>query len=642
MLQKLRDQTQGTGFKVLVVALILVLTLFGFGATAVFSGGDPEIAQVGDFEITQSYLATETERERIRVLSRMGADFDPSSIDRLELQQYVLQQVIGRQVLTEANQLLGISVSDRQVNDELVTSPAYQVDGQFNEAVYRQSVNSMGYRPVEFLQVVGEDLSRTQLRNALVDSASLSQWDLTELIRVVNQQRDIAYFPLTIDSYNKPKGVSAEEIETRYNENLNAYMTELAVDAAYIALSVDTVLQMGGIDVTEEELLSLYEDDRAAALRDEERAASHILIQVNDSRDEIAARALILEIQTRLNAGEEFASLAQELSEDAGSKTNGGDLGSFNKGTFPADFEDALWALGAPGDVSEAVLTEAGFHLIQLNGIVEQDYPSFESMTQALTERVQRLKAEESYSEMALELERIAYEERYSLDGVASELGLSVVKVPQVSASDQKGDEILANSAVLAALFGADVLDGSNSEAIQVGAGQVVFVRADQQYEPEPKTLEQVSEQIRQEISLEIALTEIATAKEVGLAQLEAGESVSAIADTLGGSWRTHTLATRAGLPEVPQDILNRAFELPRPPEGEKSVGAIDLTDGSAALITVTRVVPGNISFTPDETVNQLRQALQSRVARVEFESFFVAAENTVGVDRPISSEVIE
>ena len=47
MLQQLRDQTQSTGFKVLVIAIIAVLVFFGFGATNVFSVGDPEVAEVG-------------------------------------------------------------------------------------------------------------------------------------------------------------------------------------------------------------------------------------------------------------------------------------------------------------------------------------------------------------------------------------------------------------------------------------------------------------------------------------------------------------------------------------------------------------------------------------------------------------------
>ena len=104
-------------------------------------------------------------------------------------------------------------------------------------------------------------------------------------------------------------------------------------------------------------------------------------------------------------------------------------------------------------------------------------------------------------------------------------------------------------------------------------------------------------------------------------------------------SWQTFTLAPRAGLPNVPQEILTYAFELPRPAKGEKSVGALDLLGGGAALVTVTRVLPGDITTTADAEVAQLRQALAPRNARIGFESFFVAAEDTFGVTRPLASD---
>ena len=151
MLQQLRDQTQSTGFKVLVVAIILVLTLFGFGATNVFLGGDPKVAQVGDFDITESVLNIETEREKRRILSQVGPDFDPNDIDRLLLQQSALSQLINRQVLYQTASDLGISVSMEEVNKQLLASPVYQVDGKFNEAVYRSQLQILGYQPVEFL-----------------------------------------------------------------------------------------------------------------------------------------------------------------------------------------------------------------------------------------------------------------------------------------------------------------------------------------------------------------------------------------------------------------------------------------------------------------------------------------------------------
>ena len=99
MLQQLRDQTQSTGFKILVVAIILVLTLFGFGATNIFIGNVPSIATVGDFDVTEGVLSVETERERRRLLSQMGPEFDPADIDRVQLQNYALEQLVNRQGL---------------------------------------------------------------------------------------------------------------------------------------------------------------------------------------------------------------------------------------------------------------------------------------------------------------------------------------------------------------------------------------------------------------------------------------------------------------------------------------------------------------------------------------------------------------
>ena len=140
MLQQLRDQTQSTGFKVLVIAIIAVLVLFGFGATNVFSVGDPEVAEVGSFAITERVLGVETERERRRILGQMGPDFDPNDIDRLQLQKFSLSQLINRQVLYQAAANLDIKVSPETVNRELLQNPAYLRDGVFDEALYLQQV----------------------------------------------------------------------------------------------------------------------------------------------------------------------------------------------------------------------------------------------------------------------------------------------------------------------------------------------------------------------------------------------------------------------------------------------------------------------------------------------------------------------
>jgi parvulin-like peptidyl-prolyl isomerase len=70
----------------------------------------------------------------------------------------------------------------------------------------------------------------------------------------------------------------------------------------------------------------------------------------------------------RLNGGEDFASIAMELSTDEGSKMNGGDLGWFGRGRMVPEFENASFALENIGDVSEPVNSLHGWHIIQLLG----------------------------------------------------------------------------------------------------------------------------------------------------------------------------------------------------------------------------------------------------------------------------------
>lgn len=86
-------------------------------------------------------------------------------------------------------------------------------------------------------------------------------------------------------------------------------------------------------------------------------------------RDDAAALALAQELRDRLLAGEDFAALAEEYSDDPGSGAQGGDLGWFGRGMMVAPFEEAAFSL-EPGQVSEPVRTDFGYHLIE---VIERD-----------------------------------------------------------------------------------------------------------------------------------------------------------------------------------------------------------------------------------------------------------------------------
>ena len=641
MLQQLRDQTQSTGFKILVVAIIVVLTLFGFGATNIFMGSVPNIATVGDFDITESVLSVETERERRRLLSQMGPEFDPADIDRIQLQNYALEQLVNRQVLYQAAAQLDIGFSDADVNQRLVESPAYQIDGQFSEAVYRQQLQLMGFAPLQFIQEVRQGLGSELLRASIAETSFTQDWEVAQAAALLNQRRDIAYLDLTLQDYLENIDIADEDVALRYEEDQRSYITDARADVEWLELSLEGLRSSVEVDDSDDALRAIYEDDISAMDRQRQRNSAHILVVVDEETDESAALAKIQEAANRLEAGEDFSALAKELSEDPGSSDSGGSLGMMSKGSFDPVFEDALWALENPGDVSEPVRSEFGYHLIRLNEIGVADVPTFAEEKNNILDRLRAEAAGEAFDAAVEELEQRAFEERYELTETASAMGLSLQRaegITESEASDGQPWALAGNSDVIDSLFSTEGLEGENSAVIVMNDGRAVVVRVAQYHAPEQLTLADVRQTILDELKQEAARGEIEADKANALAQLEEGVSVTEVANDLGKRWATHELITRmsltpAGAANVPESILAEAFSLPRPEDGGKSIGSATTPEGSA-LIIVTRVLAGDVGATGEALLQQLEQQITGRDQQLEFGAFFAAAETSVGVTR--------
>ena len=641
MLQQLRDQTQSTGFKILVVAIILVLTLFGFGATNIFLGTVPSVANVGDYEVTENVLAIETERERRRIITQMGPEFDPADIDRLQLQNFALDQLINRQVLYQATDMLGVALSDSDVNQQLVESPAYQVAGEFNEALYRQQVQMLGFTPPQFIEEVRQGLGSELLRQGVVASGFAQDWEVAQATALLDQRRDIAYLNLDVDEYMEGADVTEEAIATRYEEDRSVYVTEPTVDVEWVEITLAGLQASVDIDDSEEALRGIYDADVSTLIGNSQRASAHILILVDDTTDEASALQQIEAAAERLANGEEFAVLATELSQDPGSVALGGDLGMMTKGSFDSAFEEGLWALEQPGEVSEPVRSEFGYHLIQLKEIGTVEVPTFDEERAGILARLRSEAAADAFDLAMDDLERRAFEERYELTATAAAINATVQTVQGITqqSQDQASPwKYAENPEIIDSLYSPEGLDGENSPVVMVSDGVAVVARVSQYNASEERSLEEVRDSIRESLKLESALSQIEADKLDALSQLQAGDSVSAVATGLGERWQRAELATRAGgTPQgpanIPQAVLNEAFALPRPVSGGKSVGSITGPEGSS-LVVVTRVLAGDVDATSEALVDQLAKEVIARDQQLEFAAFFTAAQESVGVSR--------
>jgi parvulin-like peptidyl-prolyl isomerase len=158
----------------------------------------------------------------------------------------------------------------------------------------------------------------------------------------------------------------------------------------------DQVIQVDTV-ISDDELRAAIAENRPG----EEIRARHILLSVPPGAPQGQAdslRGVAETLRDRARAGEDFATLAGQYSEDPGSAVQGGDLGFFGRGMMVPPFEEAAFALET-GEVSDVVQTDFGFHVIRLE---ERRSPGFEDIsedyrTQMITERL--MAAESIYLE---------------------------------------------------------------------------------------------------------------------------------------------------------------------------------------------------------------------------------------------------
>ena len=440
----------------------------------------------------------------------------------------------------------------------------------------------MGFTPVQFIQEVQQGLGSELLRASIAETSFTQDWEVVQAAALLNQRRDIAYLNLDLQDYLENVEVADEEVVTRYQEDQTSYVTESRVDVEWLELSLEGLQSTVEIDDSEENLKAIYEDDLQAMEDQAQRDSSHILVVVDEGTDESAVLAKIQSAADRLAAGEDFAALAKELSDDPGSSDNGGSLGMMAKGSFDPIFEDALWALENPGDVSAPVRSEFGYHLIRLNEIGAVDVPTFAEEKDRILDSLRLEAAAEAFDAAVEELEQRAFEERYALRETAAALGLSVQRAEGVTENNMaevQGWALADNVDVIDSLFSTEGLEGENSPVISLSDGRAAVVRVAEYYAAEQLLLADVRQDIVYELKEESALSAIEADKIDALAQLQEGVAVSEVAIGLGKRWETQELISRRGITprgtvNVPESVLTEAFSLPRPTEGGKSVGA--------------------------------------------------------------------
>lgn len=624
MLQNIRDNSQGWIAKTIIGLIVALMALTGVDAIFTSTSNSQNAAEVNGEEITTAELSQAVEMQRRQLLQQLGQDFDASLLDEKLLREAALNGLVERTLLLDSAKDAKFAFSQQALDQLILKTPEFLVDGQFSAERFDQVIRQLGYNRLQFRQMLEQEMLIGQLRAGLANSGFVTDAQVKAFAALEKQTRDFATMTLKADL--NAVTLSDDDIKAYYDAQAAEFMSPEQVVLEYVELKKDAFFDQ--VEVSKEELQSAYQNEIGNLA--EQRRAAHILVEVSDKLNDEQAKAKLVEVQKRLEQGEDFAVLAKEFSDDSGSAAEGGDLGFAGPGVYDPAFETALYAL-TENAVSAPVRSEFGWHLIKLLGVQAPEVPSFASLEEKLQRDLKARQVEQRFVEVSKNLEDAAFEAS-DLSQPAQELGLQV-KVTEAFGRQGGTAGLSANRQVIQAAFSEEVLeDGSNSSVIELDPNTVVVVRVKEHNKPEQLPLEQVADSIRAQLT-KVRATEAVKAKgEEQLAALRSGQTPIAQADAKQ-TWQVVEAATRSQEGVEPA-VLQALFRMPKPTDADKpNFAGLSLSNGDFVIVRLNGVSQPEQALS-DEDKAMYSRFLASRVGQQDFDAFRKQLEEKADIER--------
>ena len=375
MLERIREGSQGP-WAMAIIALIVLSFVFAGVGSYLTSSGSTAVATVNGEEIS----AQELERAYQNQRAQMESQFGESIAQLFSSEQYlsdfrgnVLERLIAEKLLQQQAVEMGLRVSDAQIREAIVQMPEFQFGGQFDNDRFQAILRQNGFQVAGFRDYLRVQMTQNQLAAALTNSSFTLDGEAERANALQRQTRDAKFVTVSAASFADSVEVTDEDVETYYNANIESFDTEEQVKLAYVTLNVEAL--KARVSVDDADVRTYYDDNIEGYGTQETRRVSHILIESGEGAQE-KAQAL----KSELDNGADFASLAEQNSDDVFSAENGGDLDFITPEMMDPSFDEAAFNLANVGDISDVVETEFGFHIIKLTDIKEAQTTAFEDV----------------------------------------------------------------------------------------------------------------------------------------------------------------------------------------------------------------------------------------------------------------------
>lgn len=572
------------------------------------AGSTDVVATVDGRDITVARFRRVYNQQMQAYRSAYGGNVDEKLLKQLGIDQRVVQQMIEEETSLAEAARLGISATDAEVQQRILSIPAFQENGQFiGDQRYRQLLQMQNppMQPSEFEEQVRLGITVEKLQGALTDWITVSDTELDAEVKRRNEKVKLAAVAFPADKFRE--GVVASDAETAayFDQHRDEFKIPEKRKIRFALVDMQSIRDR--ITISPQDIQRSYEDNQQQYSTPEQVRASHILLNT-EGKDDAAVKKRAEDILAKVKApGADFAKLATEYTEEEAGKTKGGDLDYFSKGQMVPEFDKVAFEL-QPGQISDLVKTQYGYHIIK---VTEKKPATTRTLDEVKGQIEDSLKWERAQADAQRTADDVAAQLKKpgDLDAVAKPRGL-VVSDSNFFSREEPIAGIGMAPAVADRAF--DLKDGEVSDPIRTPQG-FAFITVTGRQDAKVPTLDEVKERVREDVVKQKAI-EAARQRAAALApQMKSGD-FEAAAKAAGLEVITTELVARGapvGALGTSPAIDAAAFALP-----QGGVSDPIVTDNGAAIVKVVErkdPTPDELSKARDTTKTELVNERRNR-----------------------------
>lgn len=487
MLVFLREKA---GSLIIKLILFLIIAVFAFmGIDVIVTPKERTIATVNGSEISVDDFQMIYNNQLNRLKNQFGNQLNEDMLKMMNLKKKALDNLVARELFLQKAKEHGIIVSDQELM-ESIASMFRTPEGQFNQDFYRQTLAKNGLTTEQFENGQREQLIIGKLQTIIMGGVKLTDAELKEWYDFENSEANLQYVSFDPADF-KSVEIKDAELADYFEKNKDKYKIPAKVQVKYVKFKYDDY--KAKVAVSEESIKSFY-DENIEDFRVEQKAkAKHILIKVDEKADAATAEEAKKKIDGILAetkaAGADFAKLADKYTEDPSGKGKGGDLGEFSRGKMVKPFSDAAFSM-KPGEISEPVKTQFGWHIIKLESL-SPEHKTLAEVKEDIKNRI----INEKFKSLAYDDAESVYNALVKGDNLeqASKAvdGLKLSETGLFSKNEGLKDEFAEAGAVIEAAFALN--KGQTSEILE-NDSELVLIEVIKKEDAKSVTLEQVKD----------------------------------------------------------------------------------------------------------------------------------------------------